>query len=90
MDYKTLLDTLASRLGKDREEIAGMVEDFGSVITDILKTGDIVAIPTVGTFETKLKAERVALHPSSGKKLLVPPKITINFKPSTLLKQKIR
>ncbi|MBD5196360.1 MAG: HU family DNA-binding protein [Muribaculaceae bacterium] len=90
MDNKTLIDTIAKRLDKSREEISEMTEAFGLVMADILKAGDVVAIPTVGTFETKLKAERVALHPSSGKKLLVPPKITINFKPSTLLKQKIR
>lgn len=90
MDNKTFIDAVASRLNKNREEVSELAEAFGVVMADILKAGDIVAVPSVGTFETKLKAERVALHPSSGKKLLVPPKITINFKPSALLKQKIR
>lgn len=90
MDNKTLIETVASRLEKSREEVSELTEALGLVMADILKAGDIVAVPSVGTFETKLKAERIALHPSTGKKLLVPPKININFKPSTLLKQKIR
>lgn len=90
MDNKTLIDTVASRLEKSKEEIAELIDSLGIVMADVLKGGDVVAIPSVGTFETKLKAERIALHPSSGKKLLVPPKISINFKPSSLLKQKIR
>lgn len=90
MDNKTLIDTVASRLEKSKEEIAELINSLGIVMADVLKGGDVVAIPSLGTFETKLKAERIALHPSSGKKLLVPPKISINFKTSSLLKQKIR
>lgn len=90
MDNKTLIDTVASRLDKSHEEIAELTEALGLVIADVLKAGDVVAIPSVGTFETKLKAERIALHPSTGKRLLVPPKINITFKPSSSLKQKIR
>lgn len=90
MDNKTLIDNLSERLDKSRDEVSDLMESFGLVMADILKAGDIVAVPTVGNFETKLKPERIALHPSTGRKLLVPPKITINFKPSSLLKQKLR
>lgn len=90
METKKLIDTIAANLNKSKEEIAEISESLCAIITDALKDGDSVAIPTVGTFETKLRAERTAIHPSTGKKLLVPPKISVNFKPSALLKQKIR
>ena len=86
MDNKTLIDTIAGKIGKSRE----MTDALGIVIADTIKDGDTIAIPSVGTFEPKLRAERIAVHPSSGKRLLVPPKLSIYFKPSTLLKQKIR
>jgi hypothetical protein len=90
MDNKTLIDTIAGKIGKSREEVMEMTDALGIVIADTIKDGDTIAIPSVGTFEPKLRAERIAVHPSSGKRLLVPPKLSIYFKPSTLLKQKIR
>ena len=89
MDNKTLIDSIAGRIGKTREEVAEMTDALGIVIADTIKGGDVVAVPSGGTFEPKLRAERIAVHPASGKKLLIPPKLSINFKPSTLLKQKI-
>lgn len=90
MDNKKLIDSIATALDKDRDEIAALADALCEVVTNTLKEGNIVAIPTFGSFEPKLKAERIAVHPSTGKKLLVPPKISVNFKPSALLKQKIR
>ena len=51
---------------------------------------DTVAIPGFGNFEAKKKAERVVLNPSNGKRMLVPPKIVLNFKVSNVLKNKLR
>ncbi|MDE5673785.1 MAG: HU family DNA-binding protein, partial [Muribaculaceae bacterium] len=51
---------------------------------------DSISVPSFGTFEPRKRLERVALHPASGKRLLVPPKIVLTFKPSVLLKQKTR
>ncbi len=90
MDNKKFIDNLASAIGKNREDISEMAEYLSGIIAASLKEGDAVAIPAFGTLETKLKTERITVHPSTGKRLLVPPKISVNFKPSSLLKQKIR
>lgn len=90
MDSKVLANRIAANLGVDQEETASMVSSLVGVITKCLADGDSVAVPGFGSFETKLKAERVATHPSTGNKILVPPKVTVAFKPSALLKQKIR
>ena len=50
---------------------------------------DSVAIPSFGTFEPRKRIERIAVHPSSGKKLMVPPKIVMNFRASQILKQRV-
>lgn len=90
MDNKKLTEIVAARLGKNREDIANLSDSLCAVISLTLKNGDTVAIPSVGNFETKLRSERVAIHPSTGKRLLIPPKLSVVFKPSLLLKQRPR
>ena len=90
MDNRTFIDKIAERTGRTREEISELTESLRVIVAEAIKDGDIVAIPSVGTFEPKLRGDRITIHPSSGKKMLIPPKLTINFKPSSLLKQKIR
>ncbi|MDE7116625.1 MAG: HU family DNA-binding protein [Muribaculaceae bacterium] len=90
MDNRTFIDKIAERTGRTREEISDLTESLRVIVAEAIKDGDIVAIPSVGTFETKLRGDRITIHPASGKKMLIPPKLTINFKPSSLLKQKIR
>mgnify|MGYP002524456666 FL=1 len=51
---------------------------------------DSIAVPGFGTFEAKKKNERVVVNPSSGKRMLVPPKITLGFKVSNVLKSKLK
>lgn len=90
MDYKTFVDTLSKRINADRQETSEMIASLGQVITDCALEGDTVSFPGFGNFEPKKKNERISVHPSSGKRMLIPPKITLSFKPSTLLKQKVR
>lgn len=90
MDNKTLIDTVAARLGKPRHEVSELADSLAATITDILNDGNSIAIPSVGTFESKMRAERISMHPSTGIRLLIPPKIMVIFKPSALFKQKIR
>lgn len=90
MDTKTLINEVAERTGRDPEDIEVLVGSLSSVIADRIKEGDVVTVPGFGSFEPKLRAERVTNHPSTGKKILVPPKMSMVFKPSALLKQKVR
>lgn len=90
MDFKTFIDTLSKRINADRQETTEMVASLVKVITDCALDGNTVAFPGFGNFEPKKKNERISVHPSSGKRMLIPPKITLSFKPSTLLKQKVR
>ena len=49
---------------------------------------DITKEP-IAAQEAKKKVERIVVNPSTGKRMLVPPKIALSFKPSALLKSKI-
>jgi nucleoid DNA-binding protein len=51
---------------------------------------DSVFVPSFGTFEPKKRNERVMIHPSSGRRMLVPPKVALSFKVSKVLKSKLK
>lgn len=90
MDYKTFLETLSQRVNAGKDETSDMVASLCDVLIDAALEGDSVAFPGFGSFEPRKREERIALHPSTGKRMLIPPKITLTFRPSTLLKQKVR
>lgn len=87
---KAIINILSERLDRKPEQIENLLNSLSTVIADKVKDGDTVAIPGFGMFEPKMKAERLASHPATGRKILVPPKQTLVFKPSPLLKQKVK
>ncbi|MCM1377660.1 MAG: HU family DNA-binding protein [Clostridium sp.] len=89
MDNKTLIDSIADKLECSQQEVADLLADFSTLMGNILLDSDVVAIPSFGNFETKKRLERISVHPSSGKRLLVPPKLVVGFKPSAVLKAKL-
>lgn len=81
---------LSSRIGRDLNETARLVKSFVDTLTEEWTEGNVVNIQGFGTFEVKKKAERISVNPVSGKRMLVPPKLTLGFKPSNALKEKFR
>ena len=90
MDNKRFIEILSERVSLDKERTSRVIAQLCEVISETVVEEDCVVIPSFGCFEPKKKLERVVVHPSSGKKLLVPPRLTLGFKPSTLLKNEIK
>lgn len=90
MDNKSLVTELAKRIDKNPKEVSFLIEGFISVLKDKCDDMDSIAIPGFGTFESKKKFERIVVNPSTGKRMLIPPKISLTFKPSAILKSKLR
>lgn len=90
MDYKTFLDNLCQRVNAGKEETAEMVASLCQLLTETALEGNQVAFPGFGSFEPHKRMERISIQPSTGKRMLIPPKITLTFRPSTILKQKVR
>ena len=90
MDNKTLTEILAKRLNRKSEDIEKLLEAFIATVKNRCGELDSVAIPGFGTFEAKKRLERVSINPATGKRMLIPPKVTLSFKPSALLKNKLR
>ncbi|MCH5231010.1 MAG: HU family DNA-binding protein [Muribaculaceae bacterium] len=89
MDNKTFLETLSHRLDISLGTVSTLVEALSGEVARQAGNLDQIVIPGFGIFEPRLREERVSVHPASGKRLLVPPRIYLAFKQSPILKQKI-
>lgn len=90
MDAKTFSTELSGRLGLTPHEVANLCHDLADVMGEVLAQGDSLIVPSFGSFEPKKREEHVALHPSTGCKILVPPKLQVVFRPATNLRSKVR
>lgn len=62
---------------------------IGAAIVDILAEGNSVAIPGFGTFSPE-KADEYVASDASGRRMLMPPAIIVNFKPSVVLRNRLK
>ncbi len=85
-----MIDTVAANLGRTPEDVGKLLEAFVGVLTTSCCEMDSVHVPGFGSFEPKKRDERIMVHPSTGKRMLVPPKVTVGFKVSNVLKAKLK
>ncbi|MDR1437187.1 MAG: HU family DNA-binding protein [Candidatus Symbiothrix sp.] len=90
MNSTELINALSKKLQLSKTEVTKRLDDTVSVITGELNKSNIVSLHNLGNLEVKKKEERVCVHPSSGKRVLVPPKLIIKFKTSSTLKEKLK
>lgn len=90
MDNKKLVETVAANLGRSADDVSKLLEAFAGVLRTRCGEMDSVIVPGFGTFEPKKRNERVMVHPSTGRRMLVPPKIVVGFKVSNVLKTKLK
>ena len=90
MDNKKLVETVAANLGRSPKDVSKLLESFAGILRTRCSDLDSVVVPGFGTFEPMKRNERVMLQPSTGRRMLVPPKITLGFKVSNVLKTKLK
>lgn len=88
MDNRNFVNALAKSLKRDKEDVTKMIDALCNVVKTRCGELDSIAVPGFGSFEGKKREERVLTLPS-GKRMLVPPKITISFKTSNVLKNRL-
>ncbi|MCH5168004.1 MAG: HU family DNA-binding protein [Prevotellaceae bacterium] len=90
MNNKEFISDLTNRTQYNNREVTSLVNAVVSVITNELTEENTVAIQGFGTFEVKKKLERVLFNPITKQRMLVPPKMTVSFKPNTSLKDRVK
>lgn len=90
MTNKEFLQALSLRLSITEPEVKKLTGQFVDTLATSLDEGNNLTIQGFGTFEIKKRLERITVSPTTRQKLLVPPKLTLNFKPGPTLKEKFK
>lgn len=90
MNNKEFIAALSQKSGLTVSDTQNLVRTATNAITDLLCEDNTVMVSGLGSFDVKKRLERVIVNPSSGQKMLVPPKLVVNFKPMASLKDKIK
>lgn len=88
MNNKEFISELARQTDKTEAAATRMVSALEEVMTSHFEENDSLTVSGFGTFEVRKKMERVSVNPSTGKRYLVPPKLTLSFRQSNALKDK--
>ena len=87
MDNRTLTSLLAQRMQTDTKTAARHMASLVDVLAQRLADLDTVAIPGFGNFEPVKRNEHLEHDAEYGRSMLVPPSITVNFKPAARLRK---
>ena len=90
MNSTEFTTALARKLELSRLEAGIRLDDLLSVIATELANGHVISITNFGNFEVKKRNERISVHPLTGKRMLLPPKMVVKFKPSVSFNKKIK
>lgn len=90
VEHKELVSKLQRRLNVDADRVEAMIENFSSIVTERCSQMDTIMIQGLGTFEARKKMERIAVNPATGKRMLIPPKIVLVFKPNNAIKNRLK
>jgi DNA-binding protein HU-beta/integration host factor subunit alpha len=90
MNNKEFISELASRAGFSIQESQRMMTTLTQLMGERFTEGDTINVNSFGLFEIKKRKERVIVNPASGKRMLVPPKLTLAFKPHSVWRDKIK
>ncbi len=90
MNNKEFIADLVNRTKYNSKEAASLASATVSVIIGELMEENSILVPGFGTFEVKKKLERVLVNPNTKQRMLIPPKMTVNFKPNTSLRSKVK
>lgn len=90
MNNKELITELSQRTGLKTDEVQACVNTLIDAMSNSFMEGDAVQLPNFGMFEVKKKLERIMVNPSTGQRMLVPPKLVLGFKPNPSWKDEIK
>ncbi len=90
MNNKELIEKLSERLGVSKNEISKMLAATTQSIVQTADEDRSITLQGFGLFEVRRKQDRILFNPASGRQMIVPPKLTLVFKPSDTYKEKLK
>ena len=90
MNNKEFISILADKTDLKLADAQKMIDALIAVMSDCFQEGDSVQMANFGSFEVKKKLERVMVNPTTGQRMLVPPKLVLAVKPNPTWKDQIK
>lgn len=90
MDHKQFKKHIAERLHRSVSDVDALIEGLALIMRESCSDMDSVAIPTFGTFTPVKHPETITRDLSTGKQMLMPPEITLEFTPGGMLLKHLR
>ena len=79
MNNKQFLSELSDKCQMGGEQTARQVDVLLGVMEKIWQDGDSVSLSGFGVLEVKKKNERISVNPTTGVRMLVPPKLVLTY-----------
>ena len=89
MNKSELVDAIANETGLTKKDTEVTINSFMNVVSNALAKKDKVQLVGFGTFETRERAAREGVNPSSGAKIKIPATTAPAFKAGKALKEKV-
>ncbi len=89
MNNKELISNVASKMNLPKAEVKFLLDAFTETCRNQLKEDNSIGIQGFGTFEIRRKEERLSVHPITRIRTMIPPKLVVSFKQSSVLKDKL-
>ncbi|MCF0195645.1 MAG: HU family DNA-binding protein [Bacteroidaceae bacterium] len=90
MNNKEFVAELSAQNKTTSKTTTQLVNALVEIMATRLENESCVSVLGFGTFEVKKRLERILVNPQSKQRMLVPPNLTIRFKPNTTLKDKAK
>ena len=90
MNNKEFIAELAERTGYTAKVTQKLATNLIHAMADTFQEDNAVLVPNFGVFETKKKMERIMVNPSTGQRMLVPPKLVLSFRPNQTWKSQLK
>lgn len=90
MTSKEFISALAEQNSISAKDAQKYVDILTESMANALDEGDTITVQGFGNFEAKKKLERIIVNPNTKQRQLIPPKLVVAFKPSNVLKDKIK
>lgn len=80
-----MVKELSCQLGCTQTECLHIINTWQDIIRDNLAQGNSIGLQGFGSFVSWQQTERLGRNPRNGKPCMIPPRISVKFKPGKLL-----
>ncbi len=89
MQHKDLAERLSKSLNRNKSDINKLIEALSNVVGERCSELDSISVPRFGTIEAVKHRESIEIDNESGKRMLMPPRVEMQFSASTVLKKQL-